>query len=80
MPDVENSSEEGAELVPGKCRENSCKTGETIKTAVLGIFWLFSGCFAGTLPGFHSAPFSAVVRLCSTSGIRYLSRWPQRLQ
>ena len=54
------------------------------KTTVLTVFrlfvQLFFGCFTGTLPGTHSAPFSAVFRFFSMSGIWQLSSWPQRLQ
>ena len=87
MPDIENSrntAEKGAEWVTVKQPKNSRKnTRNTRKTAVLTVFRvfrvffrLFFCCFAVT----HSAPFSAVFRLFSMSGIWHLCSWPQRLQ
>ena len=87
MPDIENSrktAEKGAEWVtvkqPKSSRENSRNTRKTVKTAVFRVFRLFSrllfGCFTVT----HSAPFSAVFRLFSMSGIWHLCSWPQRSQ
>ena len=59
----------------------------TRKTAVLTAFRLFFGCFGcffrlffGWLTVTHSAPFSAVFRLFSMSGIWHLCGWPRRLQ
>ena len=86
MPDIENSrktAEKGAEWVTAKQPKNSRKnTRNTRKTAVLTVFRvfrvffrLFFGCFAMT----HSAPFSAVFRLFSMSGIWHLCSWPQSL-
>ena len=50
------------------------------KNAVAQLFWQFLlffqvlfGCFPGTLLGAHSAPFSALFRLFSRSGVRRLS-------
>ena len=87
MPDIENSrktAEKGAEWVTVKQPKNSRKnTRNTRKTAVLTVFRvfrvffrLFFGCFTVT----HSAPFSAVFRLFSMSGIWHLCSWPQRFQ
>ena len=49
-----------------KNSQNNCFSGVS----------LFFGCFTVT----HSAPFSAVFRLFSMSGIWHLCSWPQRLQ
>ena len=73
---------------PSGSRSNSRKTaGKTVKTpkkkAVLtffGVFRLFFRMFFGCFTVTHSAPFSAVFRLFSMSGIWHLCRWPQRLQ
>ena len=87
MPDIENSrktAEKGDEWVTVKQPKNSRNTR---KTAVLTafrpffrvfrlFFRLFFGCFTAT----HAAPFSAVFRLFSVSGIWHLCRWPRRLQ
>ena len=90
MPDIENSrktAEKGAEWVtvkqPKNSRKNSRNTRKTAekqsKQLFFGCFGCFSGCF---LPyrRTHSAPFSAVFRLFSMSGIWHLCRWPRRLQ
>ena len=58
--------------------EKQPKHRKTVKTLVFQLFRLFSGCLAATVT--HSAPFSAVLRLFSMSGIWHLCRWPQRLQ
>ena len=87
MPDIENSrktAEKGAEWVtvkqPKNSRENSRNTRKTAVLTVFRVFRPFSrlvfGCFTVT----HSAPFSAVFRLFSMSGIWHLCSWPQRSQ
>ena len=87
MPDIENSrktAEKGAEWVtvkqPKNSRENSRNTRKTVKTAVFRVFRLFSRLFFGCFTMTHSAPFSAVFRLFSMSGIWHLCSWPQRSQ
>ena len=59
----------------------SSKTAEKqSKQLFFGCFGCFSGCFSGCFTVTHSAPFSAVFRLFSMSGIWHLCRWPRRLQ
>ena len=87
-PTLKNSrknSRKGCRVGYGKTAEKQPEkhpkhTKKTVKTAVFRVFRvffrLFFGCFAVT----HSAPFSAVFRLFSMSGIWHLYSWPQRLQ
>ena len=49
-------------------------------SAVFRVFRLFFRLFFGCFTVTHSAPFSAVFRLFSMSGIWHLCRWPRRLQ
>ena len=69
-----------AEKQPEKQPKQPKNSRKTVKTAVFRVFrlffWLFFGCFTVT----HSAPFSAVFRLFSMSGMWHLCRWPRRLQ
>ena len=53
---------------------------KAVKTAVFRVFQLFFQLFFGCFTVTHSAPFSAVFRLFSMSGIWHLCRWPRRLQ
>ena len=85
MPDIENSrktAEKGAEWVtvkqPKNSRENSRNTRKTAVLTVFRVFRLFSRLFFGCFTVTHSAPFSAVFRLFSMSGIWHLCSWPQR--
>ena len=88
-PDLENSrktAEKGAEWpsskVPGKQQKNSRTGSQTAEKQLFCtlrvFFWLFFGCFAGTLHEGLSAPFSAVFRLFSRSGVRSLCSWSGR--
>ena len=83
MPDIENSrktAEKGAEWdtvkQPKNSRKNSRNTRKTVKIAVFRVFRLFFRLFFGCFTVFHSAPFSAVFRLFSMSGVWHLCRWP----
>ena len=75
MPDIENSrktAEKGAEWVLGNVPVNQpekqpIQSKQLFCLRCFMFFRLFFGCFALT----HSAPFSAVFRLFSMSGI-----WP----
>ena len=71
------TAEKQPKRVPSGSRQNSRKTaGKTPgKTPGKQSKPLFSGCFSVT----HSAPFSAVFRLFSMSGIWHLCSWPQRI-
>ena len=87
MPDIESSrktAEKGAEWVtvkqPKNSRKNSRNTRKTVKIAVFRVFRMFFRLFFGCFTLTHSAPFSAVFRLLSMSGIWHLCRWPRRLQ
>ena len=86
MPDLEEA-EKGAEWAPGKLpgkqpknSRTGCQTAEKQLFCMLLVFVrLFFGCFPGTLPGAHLAPFSAFFRLLSRSGVQGLSSWSGRL-
>ena len=69
-----------AEKQPEKTPETPEKHPKTVKTAVFRVFRVFFRLFFGWLTVTHSAPFSAVLRLFSMSGIWHLCRWPRRLQ
>ena len=88
-PDLEHSrktAEKGAERpsckVPAKQPKNSRKNTRSVQNSCFSAVWLpvrlFFGCFPGTLLGGHSAPFSAVFRLFSRSGVRGLCSWSGR--
>ena len=88
-PDLGNSrktAEKGAGSAPGKVPEkqpkNSRKNTRSMQNSCFSAVWLpvrlFFGCFPGTLPRAHSAPFSAVFRLFPRSGVRGLCSWPGR--
>ena len=90
MPEIENSrktAEKGAEWVtvkpPKKQPEKQPKRPENscfdCFSAVFRVFRLFFRLFFGGFTVTHSAPFSAVFRLFSMSGIWHLCRWPRRL-
>ena len=64
----------------GKQPENTRNTRKTVKTAVFRVFRVFFRLFFGCFTVTHSAPFSAVFRLFSMSGIWHLCSWPRRLQ
>ena len=64
----------------GKTDGNSRNTRKTAVLTVFRVFRLFFQLFSGCFTMTHSAPFSAVFRLFSTSGIWHLCRWQQRLQ
>ena len=84
MPDIENSRKgcrvghgKTAEKQPEKHPKNTRKQSKQLFFVCFGCFFrLFFGCLTVT----HSAPFSAVFRLFSMSGIWHLCRWPWRLQ
>ena len=87
MPDIEGSrktAEKGAGWVtvkqPKNSRKNTRNTRKTVKTAVFRVFRVFFRLFFGCFTVTHTAPFSAVFRMLSMSGIWHLCRWPQRLQ
>ena len=87
MPDIENSRKgcrvghgKTAEKQPVKTAETPEKQPKAVKTAVFRVFRLFCQLFFGCFAVTHSAPFSAVFRLFSVSGIWHLCRWPRRLQ
>ena len=68
-------------------RQTAGKTAETPEKHLKQLFLCFSRMFRlffqrffGLFDGTHSAPFSAVFRLFSVSGIWHLCRWRQRLQ
>ena len=69
-----------AEKQPKKHPKHPKNTRKAIKTAVFRVFRLFFRLFLGCFTVSHSAPFSAVFRLFSMSGIWHLCRWPWRLQ
>ena len=79
MPDSRKTAEKGAEGGCGKTAEKQKNSRNTRKTAVLTVFRvfrLFFQLFFGCLTGTHSAPFLAVFRLCSMSGIYCKHRQP----
>ena len=77
----ENSREEWVPCkVPRKQPRNSRKPAGTAEKQLFCLFWLFFGCFSRRFICSPLSSFLAVLRLFSMSGIRHLSRWPQRLQ
>ena len=77
---VPSGSRQNSRKTAGKTAETPEKHPKTVKTAVFRVFRLFFRLFFGCFTVTHSAPFSAVFRLFSMSGIWHLCRWPQRLQ
>ena len=81
MPNNENSrkaAEKGAKWVTVNNRKTAGRTAE--KTVETAVFWGVSAVLPAGFTVTHSAPFSALFRLFSMSGIWHLCRWPQRLQ
>ena len=63
-------------LVPSTRKNNCFDRSSAVFRVFLLFFRVFLGCFTVT----HSAPFSAVFRLFSMSGIWHVCRCPRRLQ